>query len=130
MLSPPGAILHFVFLPLLLGSRVTPALDLASANYFRYCCIPYHVGLSLGISYLQVAGQSILGSYLGFPKVEAQRALGHVCPIPVNDLEEEEEMGWGRHSGNMHKEGRRDTCGEVGCEMRERNRGTSGRGHE
>ena len=59
------------------------------------------------------------GVNLGFPKVEAQRALGHVCPIPVNDLEGEEEMGWGGHSGNTHKEGRKDACGEVGCEMRE-----------
>ena len=40
---------------------------------------------------------------LGFPKLEAHGASGHVCPIPVNDLEEEEEMGWGRHSGTTHK---------------------------
>lgn len=67
--------------------------------------MPYCGRLSLERSSLLAQGQGLLGEFiLVSPNHRHRESSRWACPMPINDLEEEE-MEWARHSGMKHMEG-------------------------
>lgn len=101
----------------------------SSSNSLRYCCILYHIGLSLGMSHQLAKAKHFVGSSSWFPKMTGIGSLQDMLVQLQLTSGEKRWEGIGTQGLSRWREGRY-TCWEVGawdegCDMVMSNRSTS-----
>lgn len=104
MLGPQGDISSFWFSSSPGLEAVCPSHG-SSSDSLRYCCILYHIGLSLGMSHQLAQAKHFVGSSFWFPKMTGIGSLQDML-VQFQLTVWREEMGRHRHSRTKQVEGR------------------------